>query len=115
MNKVKSREYTHEFKQSAVQLALRSPSVKVAAKQLGIPGPTLNTWIYRFKDGALAIPTETVVSEEDSLDPVTAKQLKENLAKLLEDNRCLNKKISILEEERLILKKAAAYFAKEQR
>jgi len=53
--------------------------------------------------------------EEDNSDPSAIKQLKENLARLLEENRDLNKKISVLEEERLILKKAAAYFAKGQR
>ncbi len=115
MNKIRAREYTSEFKQSAVQLALRSPSVKVAAKELGVPGPTLSTWIYRFRDGALAPHSNTVQSEGEPSDPGTIKQLKENLAKLLEDNRQLNKKIAVLEEERLILKKAAAYFAKEQR
>ena len=115
MNKRKLREYTNEFKKSAVQLALRSPSVKVAAEELGIPSATLSTWLYRFKDGDLVTTEKTIIPEEDNLDPATTKQLKENLARLLEDNRCLNKKISILEEERLILKKAAAYFAKEQR
>lgn len=34
-------------------------------------------------------------------------QLRENLAKLLEDNRMLSKKVAVLEEDRLILKKAA--------
>lgn len=115
MNKRQSREYSQEFKRSAVQLALRSPSVKVAAQELGIPIPTLNTWLYRFKNGELATTAETVIVEGDNLDPSTIKQLKENLARLLEENRGLNKKISVLEEERLILKKAAAYFAKEQR
>jgi transposase-like protein len=55
------------------------------------------------------------VPEGEHLDPATARQLKDNLAKLLEENKSLNKKISTLEEERLILKKAAAYFAREQR
>jgi transposase-like protein len=108
MNKRKTRKYTSDFRRSAVQLALRSPSIKVAAKELDVPGPTLSTWIYRFKDGALTAPTDTIHTEEDSLDPATVKQLKENLAKLLEDNRQLNKKVAVLEEERLILKKAAA-------
>ena len=32
------RKYTKEFKQEAVQLALKSPSVFNTAKELGIPG-----------------------------------------------------------------------------
>ena len=114
MIKRKVRNYTRDFKESAVQLALRSPSVKVAAKELGIPTPTLTTWIYQFRDGTAASPEASTV-EAESLNPNAVKQLKENLAKLLEDNRHLTKKIANLEEERLILKKAAAYFAKEQR
>jgi transposase len=114
MIKRKVRNYTRDFKASAVQLALRSPSIKVAAKELGIPIPTLTTWIYQFRDGAATSP-EAATTEIESLNPNAIKQLKENLAKLLEDNRHLTKKIANLEEERFILKKAAAYFAKEQR
>jgi transposase len=117
MIKRKVRNYTRDFKESAVQLALRSPSIKVAAKELGIPVPTLATWIYQFRDGVVgaAASPEAMTAETDGLNPNAVKQLKENLAKLLEDNRHLTKKIANLEEERLILKKAAAYFAREQR
>lgn len=115
MNKRKPKEYSLEFKKSAVQLALRSPSIKIAATELSIPVPTLNTWVYRFKDGKLGTHGELTAPEMDALDPATAKQLKENLAKLLEVNRRLNKKIASLEEDRLILKKSAAFFAREQR
>jgi transposase len=115
MIKRKTRSYSREFKESAIQLALQSPSIKVTAKELGIPMPTLITWINQFKSGVLSVSKEPTTSESESLNPTAAKQLKENLAKLLEDNRSLSKKIAILEEERLILKKAAAYFAKEQR
>lgn len=114
MNKRKIRKYTPELKKSAIQLALRSPSVKVAAKELGIPVPTLTTWVYQFKEGNESLG-ESPTLQNDTIDPTVAKQLKDNLAKLLEENKQLNKKIAILEEERLILKKAAAFFAKEQR
>ncbi len=77
--------------------------------------PTLITWINQFKSDVLSVSKEPTTSESESLNPTAAKQLKEILAKLLEDNRSLTKKIALLEEERLILKKAAAYFAKEQR
>ncbi len=96
-------------------LQLRSPSIKVAAQELGVPGPTLSTWVYQFRDGNLPSTENIVVPEGEHLDPATVKQLKDNLANLLEETKRLNKKISVLEDERLILKKAAAYFAKEQR
>ena len=114
MSKRKNRNYTAEFKKSAIQLALRSPSIIVAAKELGIPVPTLATWVYQFRDGDKSLG-ESLTSQTDTIDPTIAKQLKDNLTKLLEENKQLNKKIAILEEERLILKKAAAFFAKEQR
>jgi len=115
MNKRKSRNYTPEFKKSAIQLALRSPALNVAAKELGIPIPTLATWVYKFRDGEIASIEEPHVSEIDKIDPATAKQLRENLAQLLEENKRLNKKVATLEEDQLILKKAAAFFAREQR
>lgn len=116
-NQRKARSYTNEFKQSAVQLALHSSSITVAAKELGVPGATLHTWVGQFKNGQLSgLPAEPAsVSEEKPMDPAAIKQLKDNLINLLEETKRLNKKIAILEEERLILKKAAAYFAREQR
>jgi len=101
MKKRKSRNYTPEFKKSAIQLALRSSSVKIAAKELGIPSPTLVTWVYQFREGNQSVG-ESFTSETEKIDPATAKQLRDNLAKLLEENKTLNKKIVSLEEERLI-------------
>ena len=39
------RTYTEEFKKDSIRLALRAPSVKGAANDLGIPEGTLNTWL----------------------------------------------------------------------
>lgn len=116
-NKVRSRTYTDEFKQSAIQLALRSPAIKVAAKELGIPGPTLNTWVCQFREGQLSgfVNDSAPSPDANIMDPAAVNQLKNNLVNLLEETKRLNKKIAVLEEERLILKKAAAYFAREQR
>ena len=49
------RKYTKEFKQEAVNLALKSPSIVNTAKELGIPSATLHTWIHELKKkGTLA-------------------------------------------------------------
>lgn len=44
-----ARKYTEEFKQEAVNLALKSPSIDKTAKELGIPTATLHGWIYTLK------------------------------------------------------------------
>jgi transposase len=94
------RKYTKEFKQEAVKLAIRKPSIAEAAKDLGIPLATLHSWVNAFKK-----PTEG--KSTDSTTPDTAA--------LLAENRRLQKELAILKEEKEILKKAAAYFAREQK
>jgi transposase len=91
------RKYTKEFKQEAVNLALKSPSVVNTAKELGIPSATLHTWINVLKNiGSLAI-----------VDSNSAK----DMSALVEENRRLHKELAVAKEEKEILKKAAAYFA----
>jgi len=95
------RRYTEEFKQEAIKLALKSPNVDSTAKDLGIPGATLHSWISKLKNaGSL-----------DKVDLSTSK----NMADLIEENRRLQKALAIAQEEREILKKAAAYFAVHQK
>jgi transposase len=98
------RKYTEEFKQEAVNLAIKLPSITQAAKELGIPIGTLHTWIYQLqgKDKPVNISS-------------TAKSNQPDMAALLEENRRLHKENVILKEEREILKKAASYFAQHQK
>ena len=95
------RKYTKEFKEGAINLALKSPSLVVTAKDLGIPIGTLGTWIAcihkKEKTTTTILNTETDVS------------------RLLEENRRLHKELGVVREEREILKKAAAYFAQNQK
>ncbi len=90
------RTYTSEFKQDAIRLALRSPSVKGAADRLGIPEGTLNTWL------------RTIESKSKNANDGDAIELIEELKKLKKEN-------ARLREEREILKKAATFFAKESK
>ena len=91
----KNREYTNEFKEEAISLALRSPSISGTAKDLGIPEATLHGWIrHKTKQSPKLAPEQINIHDE----------LKN-----------LRKEIARLREEKEILKKAAAYFAKECR
>jgi transposase len=91
MNK---RTFTNEFKQEAVRLMERGESTIVQiAKDLGVSDSTLHNWRKQF--GTKSDGSRITLDEH------------EELIKLRRENR-------ILKEEREILKKAAAYFAKEQ-
>jgi transposase len=96
------RKYTNEFKSGAIKLALQKPSISEAARDLGIPAPTLHSWIDAFKGRA---PAPTKPDQTHSCDMST----------LIEENRRLQKELAIAKEEREILKKAAAYFAQHQK
>jgi transposase len=88
-------QYPAEFKAEAIRLA-RSGNRSVAgtAKELGINHETLRKWVR-----------QAAIDAGDRHDGLTT----EELAEL----RKLRKEIRILKEEKEILIKAAAYFAKE--
>ncbi len=93
--KRKRKQYTREFKREAVELLVRSGSSALqVSKELGIDSTTLSRWRREIEG------TET---EEE---PVSVFVLKEELKWLRKENERLK-------EEQAILKKAAAYFAKE--
>ncbi len=87
--------YTEEFKAEAVQLARSSPekSVRQLSYELGIADQTLRNWIKQAQ------------IDRGEREGLTTKE-REELRQLRRENK-------ILREEREILKKAAAFFAKE--
>lgn len=90
MNKA---SYNEEFKDSSVKLALESNQPYAqTARELGIKVNTLYTWIDKNKQ---------------------PRNFEEN--GLQQELKALRKEVSKLKTERDILKKAAAYFAKETR
>lgn len=89
----KSRQYTKEFKQEAVKLALQRPSIAGAAKDLGVPMATLHTWVSTLKD--------------QQTSPGSKQEIPIDVKSLLEENRRLHKENGVLREEKEILKKAA--------
>ena len=91
----KNREYADDFKNESISLAIRSSSISGTAKELGIPEATLHGWVRNN-----TIPKKLATQSENVVD------LHDELKKLRKEN-------ARLKEEREILKKAAAYFAKE--
>ena len=98
MNRLPRGLYTPEFRQEAVKLVETSgQSVAVVAQQLSVPKGSLGGWVRAAREGKLGvigqgqrIPTETEVE----------------LARL-------RKELATVKQERDLLKKFAAYFAKE--
>ena len=96
MTKNANKSYTDEFKKQAIILALRSDSIKATANSLGIPEGTLNTWLRSTKVHFNNKQTNNDVNLYDEL-------------------MVLRKENARLREEKEILKKAAAYFARESK
>lgn len=98
MTQSKIQTYTPEFRESAVKLALTSEhSIAHTARELGISNNTLYTWMNKYSH-----PTATkTVSRSDE-------HLYDELKRLKKEN-------ARLKEERDVLKKAALYFANDQR
>ena len=87
------RKYTKEFKQEAVNLALKSPSIVNTAKELRIPSATLHSWVNALKRKGNLAAVDTNSSKD--------------MATLVEENRRLHKELAIAKEEKEILKKGS--------
>ena len=87
--------YTEEFRAEAVQLARSSPekSIRQLAYEIGVADQTLRNWV---KQAQIDRGERGGLSTEE----------REELRRLRKENK-------ILRQEREILKKAAAFFAKE--
>jgi transposase len=95
----KQMVYTAEFRAEAVKLVLeKKQRVGESAERLGIPKQTLNGWVNVAKNGKLALVNSQRLQ---AVQPIEAEVAR------------LKKALALAEMERDILKKAAAYFAKE--
>jgi len=95
MAKKKRRKYTKEFKEEAVRLISEEGfSYAEAGRNLGVNPNLLSRWKREF--------------EGIELDPGSAAAMQAELKRLRKENKRLKM-------EREILKKAAAFFAKEQK
>ena len=99
---VGNRRYTAEFKVEAVRLT-ESIGCTEAAKRLGVPYSSLWNWLQLSRSGKLKAVTGIVV-------PV-----KRTMVELEAENVRLRRELSSAKLDLEIVKKAAAYFAKESR
>lgn len=91
-----ANQYTKEFREEAVRLSLEGKESRAKlARDLGVSVWTLGEWVrkHKVKIGDVGSPRAETLEEE---------------------NRRLRRENARLREEKEILKKAAAYFAKEQ-
>jgi transposase len=98
MNEKRKRpKYTKEFREDAVKLVTEQGySSNEAGRRLGISQSNISRWVREYRQ-----------EQEDMADGgVTRKELENKIRRLEKENRRL-------EMEREILKKAAAFFAKE--
>lgn len=92
MSEQAMKTYSAEFKERAVKLAVESDSMAGIARDLGLSKNTLYGWVRQYHRGPKRVA------------PVQQEHLYDELKRLRKEN-------ARLQEERDILKKAAAYFA----
>jgi transposase len=98
MKRVPQGRYTKEFREEAVKLVIEEKlSWAAAAHRLSLPTSTLGNWVKQFKAGKLGDVGKTY-------RPLTEVEMELARAK---------KELAVVKMERDILKKAAAYFARE--
>lgn len=95
MTKATRARYTLEFKEEAVRLVTGGQRIATVAKTLGLSEQTLHNWVKAAGNGGLKGTTTSAVSAEQ----MEISRLRAELARV--------------KMERDIIKKAAAYFAKE--
>ncbi len=97
---MRTSKYTKEFKDSTIQLILNNnESVSKIAADLDIHVKTLYNWMSSYK--------------KEHKIPMRAVNTSSSTETLDEENKRLRREVKLLKQERDILKKATAYFAKE--
>ena len=95
MKKIPKQAYTTEFKELAVKRVTDGASIAVVMKELGIGDQTLRNWVKATAEGKLKGAGNKVVTPE----AMELSRLRAEVARLKREND--------------IIKKAAAYFARD--
>jgi transposase len=110
MNRQENRTYTEDFIKDALQLYDASGETFVAVGgRLGVPAATLRGWYSKRMGRKKASRT---VFEQGS-EAHVSETSDQKLERLERENRELRRKVDRLETDKVILKKAAAFFARE--
>ena len=105
------RTYDQTFREDALAYLERSKSTfQQAADSLGIPTNTLYSW-HR---SAMARKTKKTPSTGKAREGRAPETDAEKLARLEEENQELRKQMAALEEDKVILKKFAAFSVREK-
>jgi|SRR5450432_2435810 transposase len=102
---VPNRQYSEEFKVETVRLA-DSIGGNAAAKRLGVPQSTVTNWVRNRKGTA-----QISASPEQAVSP----PVKRPASELEAENARLRRELASTKLDLEIVKKAAAYFARESR
>jgi transposase len=98
MERIPNRRYTREFREEVVKMVREGGlSVKETCEWLSLPKSTMEQWIRASKSDKLG-----EVGKDERLLSAVERELAE-----------VKRKLALAKQERDILKKAAAYFAKE--
>lgn len=98
MERIPYGKYSKEFRQEAVKLVIEGGlSIPEAGRRLSLAPSTLGNWVRAYKKGKLS-------EVGKSHKPLTEVEM---------ENYRLKRELAEIKMERDILKKAAAYFAKE--
>jgi len=95
MKKIPQQAFTAEFKELAVRRVKDGQTIPAVGRELGISHQTVRNWVKAANAGKLAGPGSRVVTPEE-----------------MELSR-LRAEVARLQVENAIIKKAAAYFAKD--
>jgi transposase len=108
---MRARKYTDDFKADALAMIRRKDrSFRELEQALGVSHWTLRDW---YKSDEMARKKGKRPKESALVVQPAAETPEQKLERLERENSRLRKQVVRLEEERAILKKAAAFFAKE--